>query len=71
MALSQSVASELLEVFRAGGALDLIWESIRLVLEASPSADRRRGAGCGRRAPADPFSAENILGGDSANLTPC
>ena len=33
MALSQSVASELLEAFRAGEGVDLIRESVRLVLQ--------------------------------------
>jgi putative transposase len=33
MALSQSVASELLEAFRAGEGVDLIRESVRLVMQ--------------------------------------
>jgi hypothetical protein len=33
MVLSQSVASELLEAFRAGEGVDLIRESVRLVLQ--------------------------------------
>ena len=33
MALSQSVASELLEAFRAGEGVDLVRESVRLVLQ--------------------------------------
>ena len=33
MALSQSVASELLDAFRAGDGVDLIRESVRLVLQ--------------------------------------
>ena len=42
----QSVASELLEAFRAGEGVDLIRESVRLVMqeliETEPRADRRR-----------------------------
>ena len=34
MALSQSVASELLEAFRAGEGVDLIRESVRLVMQS-------------------------------------
>jgi transposase-like protein len=33
MALSQSVASELLEAFRAGEGVDLVRESVRLVMQ--------------------------------------
>jgi putative transposase len=33
MTLSQSVASELLEAFRAGEGVDLIRESVRLVMQ--------------------------------------
>ena len=33
MALSQSVASELLEAFRAGEGVDLVCESVRLVMQ--------------------------------------
>jgi hypothetical protein len=33
MALSQSVASELLEAFRAGEGVDLIRDSVRLVMQ--------------------------------------
>ena len=47
MALSQSVASELLEAFRAGEGVDLIRESVRLVMQElieteASRADRRR-----------------------------
>jgi len=33
MALSESAVSELLEMLRAGGAVDLIRESVRMVLQ--------------------------------------
>jgi hypothetical protein len=36
MVLSQSVASELLEAFRAGEGVDLIRESVRLVMRSRP-----------------------------------
>ena len=47
MALSQSALSELLEAFRAGEGVDLIRESVRLVLQELIEAeaterDRRR-----------------------------
>ena len=46
MALSQSVASELLEAFRAGEGVDLIRESVQLVMQElikrGERADRRR-----------------------------
>ena len=47
MALSQSAVSELLEAFRAGEGVDLIRESVRLVLQELIEAeaaerDRRR-----------------------------
>jgi hypothetical protein len=46
MALSQPVASELLEAFRAGDGIDLTRESVRLVMQElidrSQPTDRRR-----------------------------
>ena len=47
MALSQSVASELLEAFRAGEGVDLIRESVRLVVQEliETEASERIGAG--------------------------
>ena len=47
MALSQSALSELLEAFRAGDGVDLIRESVRIVLQELIEAeaterDRRR-----------------------------
>ena len=47
MALSQSVASELLEAFRAGEGVDLIRESVRLVMQEliETEASERIGAG--------------------------
>ena len=46
MALSQSVASELLEAFRAGEGVDLIRESVRLVMQEliETEAEQRIGA---------------------------
>ena len=47
MALSQSVAIELLEAFRAGEGVDLIRESVRLVMQEliETEATERIGAG--------------------------
>jgi putative transposase len=47
MALSQSVASELIEAFRAGEGVDLIRESVRLVMPEliETEASERIGAG--------------------------
>jgi putative transposase len=47
MALSQSVASELLEAFRAAEGVDLIRESVRLVMQEliGTEASERIGAG--------------------------
>jgi putative transposase len=52
MALSQSVASELLEAFRAGEGVDLIRESVRLVMQEliETEASERIGAGRYERA---------------------
>ena len=46
MALSQSVASELLEAFRAGEGVDLVRESVRLVMQelTETEASERIGA---------------------------
>jgi transposase-like protein len=48
MALSQSVASELLEAFRAGEGVDLIRESVRLVLQELIEAEAAEQIGAGR-----------------------
>jgi transposase-like protein len=48
MALSQSVVSELLEAFRAGEGVDLIRESVRLVMQELIEADATQQIGAGR-----------------------
>ena len=48
MALSQSVASELLEAFRAGEGVDLIRESVRLVMQDLIEVDVAEQIGAGR-----------------------
>ena len=48
MALSQSVASELLEAFRAGEGVDLIRESVRLVMQDLIEVDAAEAIGAGR-----------------------
>jgi putative transposase len=48
MALSQSVASELLEAFRAGEGMDLIRESVRLVLQELIETEAAEQIGAGR-----------------------
>jgi transposase-like protein len=48
MALSQSVASELLEAFRAGEGVDLIRESVRLVMQDLIEVDAAEQIGAGR-----------------------
>lgn len=48
MALSQSVASELLEAFRAGEGVDLIRESVRLVMQDLIEVDAAEHIGAGR-----------------------
>ena len=48
MALSQSVASELLEAFRAGEGVDLIRESVRLVLQDLIETEAAEQIGAGR-----------------------
>lgn len=48
MALSQSAASELLEAFRAGDGLDLIRESVRLVLQELIEAEATEVIGAAR-----------------------
>ena len=57
MALDDSVLSELLEMFRAGDGLDLIRESVRLVLqeliETEAAEDDRRPALRAHRGPPD------------------
>ena len=48
MALSQSVASELLEAFRAGEGVDLVRESVRLVMHDLIEAEATEVVGAGR-----------------------
>src|SRR3954464_11904339 len=48
MALSRSVASELLEAFRAGEGVDLIRESVRLVLQELIETEATEKVGAGR-----------------------
>jgi putative transposase len=48
MALSQSVASELLEAFRAGEGVDLIRESVRLVMQELIETEAAERIGAGR-----------------------
>src|SRR5215207_46449 len=48
MALSQSVASELLEAFRAGEGVDLIRESVRLVMLELIETEATERVGAGR-----------------------
>ena len=48
MALSQSVASELLETFRAGEGVDLIRESVRLVMQELIETEATEVVGAGR-----------------------
>ena len=54
MALSQSVASELLEAFRAGAGVDLIRESVRLVMQDLIEVDVAEQIGAGRYEPPTP-----------------
>ena len=44
MALSQSVASELLEAFRTGEGVDLVRESVRLVMQELIETEARSGS---------------------------
>jgi putative transposase len=48
MAWSQSVASELLEAFRAGEGVDLVRESVRLVMQDLIEAEATEVVGAGR-----------------------
>jgi transposase-like protein len=48
MALSQSVLSELLEAFRAGEGVDLIRDSVRLVLQELIELEATEEIGAGR-----------------------
>ena len=48
MALSQSVASELLEAFRAGEGVDLVRESVRLVMQELIETEATEQIGAGR-----------------------
>jgi len=48
MALSKSVAGELLEAFRAGEGMDLIGESVRLVMQELIEAEATEQIGAGR-----------------------
>ena len=51
MALSQSVASELLEAFRAGEGVDLIRESVRLVMQELIETEAAERIGAGHSVP--------------------
>jgi putative transposase len=48
MALSQSVASELLEAFRAGEGVELVRESVRLVMQELIETEATERIGAGR-----------------------
>lgn len=48
MALSQSAVSDLLEAFRAGEGVDLVRESVRLVLQELIEAEAAQVIGAGR-----------------------
>ena len=48
MALSQSALSELLEAFRAGDGVDLIRESVRMVMQELIEAEATERIGAGR-----------------------
>ena len=48
MALSQSVASELLEAFRAGEGVDLVRESVRMVMQELVEVDAAEAIGAAR-----------------------
>jgi len=48
MALSQSAVSELLEAFRAGEGVDLIRESVRMVMQELIEAEATDKIGAGR-----------------------
>ena len=48
MALSQSALSELLEAFRAGEGVDLIRESVRMVMQELIEAEATEQIGAGR-----------------------
>ena len=48
MALSQSVASELLEAFRAGEGVDFVRESVRLVMQELIETEASEVVGAGR-----------------------
>ena len=47
MALSQSALSELLEVFRAGEGVDLVRESVRMVMQELIEAEAAEQIGAG------------------------
>ena len=48
MALPQSAVSELLEAFRTGGGVDLIRESVRMVMQALIEAEAAEKIGAAR-----------------------
>ena len=58
MALSQSVASELLEAFRAGEGVDLIRESVRLVMQELIETETTQQIGAGRYERSDTRTTE-------------
>jgi hypothetical protein len=53
MALSQSVLSELLEAFRAGEGVDLVRESVRLVMQELIETGATEHIGAGRYEPSE------------------
>jgi putative transposase len=58
MALSQSVAAELLEAFRAGEGVDLIRESVRLVMQDLIETEVTGPVGAGRQERAETRTTE-------------
>jgi len=58
MALSQSAVSELLEAFRAGDGVDLVRESVRLVMQELIEAEATERIGAGRYERTDARSTE-------------
>ncbi len=50
MALPQSAVSELLEAFRAGDGVDLVRESVRIVMQELIEAEATEAIGAGRYA---------------------
>ena len=70
MALSQSVASELLEAFRAGEGVDLIRESVRLVMQDLIEVDVAEQIGAGRYERTDSRTTQRNGSRPKAGLDP-